>query len=103
MLNPTEIQRRNWTSGESGSRISTAPDARGKTGRKSRFVASVEHGLHEEAVQAYLATTAYAEAQLGRVLDTLDKSPCRDDTIVVFLTDHSFHLGEKSHWQKAPL
>jgi len=74
------------------------------TNGKSNFVNSVlEHGLHKEAVQAYLATTAYADAQLGRVLDALEKSPYRDNTIVVFLTDHGFHLAEKNHWQKATL
>jgi len=71
---------------------------------KGRFVDSVlEHGLHKEAVQGYLATIAYADAQLGRVLDALDASPHKDNTIVVLLTDHGFHLGEKHHWQKATL
>ena len=71
---------------------------------KSKFVDAVlEQGLHKEGVQAYLATIAYADAQLGRVLDALDESPHRDNTIVVFLTDHGFHLGEKHHWQKATL
>jgi arylsulfatase A-like enzyme len=74
------------------------------TKRKSRFVDSVlKAGLHKEAVQAYQATTAYADAQLGRVLDALDKSPHAANTIVVFFTDHGFHLGEKNHWQKATL
>ena len=74
------------------------------TSGKSRFVDSVlEHGLHEEGVQAYLATTAYVDAQLGRVLAALDQSPHKNNTIVVFLTDHGFHLGEKNHWQKATL
>lgn len=74
------------------------------TAGKGRFVDSVmEHGLHKNAVQAYLATTAYVDAQMGRVLDALEKSPHRDNTIVVFLSDHGFHLGEKHHWQKATL
>ena len=77
---------------------------RALTEGKSKFVDKVlEKGLHQEAVQAYLATTAYVDAQLGRVLDALDKSPHRNNTIVVFLSDHGFHLGEKRHWQKATL
>jgi arylsulfatase A-like enzyme len=77
---------------------------RAATSGKSKFVQSVlEHGLHKEAVQAYLATTAYVDHQLGRVLAALDKSPHKDNTIVVFLSDHGFHLGEKNHWQKATL
>jgi arylsulfatase A-like enzyme len=80
------------------------PLGRALTKGKSRFVDSVlEHGLHKEAVQGYLATTAYADAQIGRLLNALEKSPHKDNTIVVFLTDHGFHLGEKHHWQKATL
>lgn len=63
----------------------------------------LDHGLHQEAVRGYLATMAYADAQMGRVLDTLENSPYEDNTIVVFLSDHGFHLGEKHHWQKATL
>jgi arylsulfatase A-like enzyme len=71
---------------------------------KQKYVNSVfAHGLHKQGVQAYLATTAYVDAQMGRVLDALDKSPHRDNTVVVFLTDHGFHLAEKHHWQKATL
>lgn len=80
------------------------PLGRAVTAGKSRFVASVlKQGLHKQGVQAYLATTAYADAQIGRVLQTLDKSPYRNNTLVVFMTDHGFHLGEKSHWQKGTL
>jgi arylsulfatase A-like enzyme len=63
----------------------------------------IKAGKHKEAVQAYLATTTYVDTQIGRVLDALDKSPYKDNTIVVFLTDHGFHLGEKHHWQKTTL
>ncbi len=71
---------------------------------KRKFTEKVlEAGLHKEAVQAYLATTAYVDAQHGRVLDALEKSPYRDNTIVVFLSDHGFHLAEKDHWQKGTL
>ncbi|MHC4202230.1 MAG: sulfatase, partial [Planctomycetota bacterium] len=80
------------------------PLGRELTTGKSKYVdAILRSGLHKQGVQAYLATTAYADAQLGRVLDALEKSPYRDNTIVVFLTDHGFHLGEKHHWQKATL
>jgi arylsulfatase A-like enzyme len=80
------------------------PLGRAVTAGKSRFVASVlEHKLHKQAVQAYLATTAYADAQMGRVLEALDQSPYRDNTIVVLISDHGFHLAEKSHWQKGTL
>ena len=73
-------------------------------GGKRKFTQSVlKAGLHKSAVQAYLATTAYVDAQHGRVLDALEESLYRDNTIVVFLSDHGFHLAEKDHWQKGTL
>ncbi len=59
-----------------------------------------KHGLWKEGVQAYLASIAYADAMAGRVLDALDKSPHRDNTIVMLWSDHGWHLGEKEHWRK---
>lgn len=71
---------------------------------KRKFTQSVlEAGLHKAAVQAYLATTAYVDAQHGRVLDALENSKHKDNTIVLFISDHGFHLGEKDHWQKGTL
>ena len=71
---------------------------------KSKFVEQVmKHGLHKEGVRAYLAATAYADAQMGRVLDALERSDHRDNTIVILMSDHGFHLGEKNHWQKSTL
>jgi arylsulfatase A-like enzyme len=46
---------------------------------------------------------AYVDEQIGRVLDALEKSPERDNTVVVFLSDNGFHLGEKDHWLKYAL
>ena len=65
--------------------------------------AILEAGLHAEGARAYLATTAYVDTQVGRILEALEKSPHAENTIVVFLSDHGFHLGEKHHWQKATL
>ena len=63
----------------------------------------LESGRWKEAVQAYLAAVSYADAMVGRLLDALDASPYRDDTIVVLWGDHGWHLGEKSHWRKFAL
>jgi arylsulfatase A-like enzyme len=55
------------------------------------------------AVAAYLAMIAYADGQIGRLLDALDASPHRDTTIIVLFSDHGWHLGEKFHWRKFAL
>ena len=55
------------------------------------------------AVQAYLASIKFADGQVGRVLDALDKSPHAKNTIIVLWGDHGWHLGEKEHWRKFSL
>lgn len=50
--------------------------------------------------QAYFACISYVDAQVGRVLDQLDRSGLRDNTIVVLFGDHGYHLGEQGLWGK---
>ena len=60
-------------------------------------------GEWEHAVQAYLASTSFADHCLGIVLDALDNSRHAENTIVVLFSDHGFHLGEKERWAKRSL
>jgi len=62
----------------------------------------VPHGP-EKVIQAYLAATSFADAQIGRLLDALERSPYRDNTIIVLWSDHGWHHGEKQHWAKTVL
>ncbi len=57
--------------------------------------------LSREMIRAYYASTSFMDAQVGRVMDKLEKSGLADDTIVVFWSDHGYHLGEKGKWSKA--
>jgi hypothetical protein len=72
----------------------------GSAGDHARMLRS---GRWKEAVQAYLATIAYCDAQIGRLLDALEQSLYRENTIVVLWGDHGWHLGEKEHWRKFAL
>ena len=60
-------------------------------------------GRWKEAVQGYLAAVSYSDAMIGRLLDAIEASPYRDNTIVVLWGDHGWHLGEKEHWRKFAL
>ena len=57
----------------------------------------------KQAVQAYLASISFADAQVGRLLEALDQSPYAENTVIVFWSDHGWHLGEKNHWHKMTL
>lgn len=63
----------------------------------------LRHQQWRKAVQAYLATISFADAQIGRVLKALEKSEHADTTLVVLWGDHGWHLGEKEHWRKHAL
>ncbi len=61
------------------------------------------NGYHKQAVQAYLASIAYADDLVGRLLENLDASGQADNTIVVLWSDHGWHLGEKLTYRKFTL
>ena len=65
--------------------------------------AVIDGNQWRKAVSSYLASIAYADAQVGRLLDALDKSPYAKDTVIVLWSDHGWHLGEKLHWRKFAL
>ncbi len=64
-------------------------------------------GKYPENIQrmwsAYYATVTYMDEQVGKVLDELDRLGLRESTVVVFTSDHGYHLGEHTFWQKSNL
>ena len=68
----------------------------------------VEHDLltdplRREAIQAYRASVSFMDAQVGLVLTRLRELGLEENTIVVFTSDHGYHLGEHGLWQKMSL
>jgi arylsulfatase A-like enzyme len=63
----------------------------------------IEANQWKHAVRGYLASITFADAQIGRLIDALDKGPLAKGTIVVLWGDHGWHLGEKQHWRKFAL
>ncbi|MCL6295785.1 sulfatase [Jejuia spongiicola] len=57
----------------------------------------------KKAVAAYYASVSYMDAQVGKVLKTLKEEGLEDNTIVIFTSDHGFHLGEHNFWMKVSL
>lgn len=76
------------------------PPAGKRRGPNRYFPHIRKHGQWKQGIQGYLASIAFADAMVGRVLTALDEGPNRDNTIVVLWSDHGWHLGEKQHWQK---
>lgn len=57
----------------------------------------------KKAVAGYYAAVAYMDAQVGKVLDALTAAGLDDKTIVIFTSDHGYHLGEHDFWAKVSL
>ena len=52
---------------------------------------------------AYYASVTFMDEQVGRILDELDRLGLREKTAIVFTSDHGYHLGEHTFWQKSNL
>ena len=59
--------------------------------------------LHKGLLEAYYSSISYMDAQAGRILDTLDALGLRENTIVIFSSDHGYLLGEHNKFQKQHL
>jgi iduronate 2-sulfatase len=73
----------------------------------ARFTIPPNWGINElgqrETIRAYFASITFLDANVGRLLDALDRLGLTDNTIVVFISDHGYHLGEHGQWMKQTL
>ncbi len=64
---------------------------------------NIPEPIARQAIHAYYATVSFLDAQVGRVLDSIDELGIADNTVIVFVSDHGYHLGHHGHWQKHTL
>lgn len=70
-----------------------------KTGANMKF----DDVRRRKAIAGYYAAVSFMDAQVGRVLDALERSGQSEQTVIVFASDHGFHLGEHDFWAKVSL
>ena len=63
----------------------------------------IQHGNWKEMLQAYYASVAFVDAQVGKLMDALENSAYANNTIVILWSDHGYHLGEKNRVAKHSL
>lgn len=73
----------------------------------ARFTNPLNYGLPADTLrkckQAYYACISFMDAQLGKILDELDKDGLTDKTIIVFCGDNGYDLGQHGQWEKQTL
>jgi iduronate 2-sulfatase len=80
-----------------------APDFAATSGNDFRGYAGVPQGelpepYKRQCLQGYFAAISYVDAQVGRLLATLDETGLAKNTVVVFWTDHGYYMGEHTWW-----
>lgn len=83
--------------------LETIPQPAAQSIRRKKDQIDLADDLARQAIQAYYASITFADAQLGKILDALEQTGLHRNTIVLFTSDHGYHMGEHGHWQKTTL
>ena len=83
--------------------LSTIPKPAAVSVRSRKEQIDLDPNLAATIKHAYYATTTFMDAQIGRVIKKLKDTGLDKNTIIVFTSDHGYHLGDHGHWQKQTL
>jgi iduronate 2-sulfatase len=85
----------------------SSPDASARVPPAAWFTTPPNWDVSElgqrESIRAYYASISFLDANVGRLLDALDRLRLANSTIVVFVSDHGYQLGERGQWMKQTL
>ena len=71
--------------------------------RQNEKVWKMDETQKKQTIGAYMASVQFMDQQVGRLLDALDRLKIREETIVIFISDHGYNLGEHDSWSKVSL
>jgi uncharacterized sulfatase len=80
-----------------------SPARRPRRGSRVRPHWDITERGQRESIRAYYASISFLDANVGRILDALERLQLAQNTIVVFVSDHGYHLGEQGQWMKQTL
>jgi iduronate 2-sulfatase len=93
-LYPAEqMPRRDWLTSSNIPRISL----------QTEWPVGTKAASQTEGIAAYFACVSFTDSNVGHVLESLDQNDLWKSTIVVFMGDHGFHLGDRGLWSKKTL
>ncbi|WP_339926370.1 sulfatase [uncultured Cyclobacterium sp.] len=71
--------------------------------RQNEKIFGMDKVQQQKTISAYMASVNFMDKQVGRLLDALDRLDLRNETIVIFMSDHGYNLGEHDCWSKSSL
>ena len=71
--------------------------------RQNDKIWKMDETQKRKTIGAYMASVRFMDEQVGRLLEALDRLKIREETIVIFISDHGYNLGEHDSWSKVSL
>ena len=73
------------------------------TRKDERFHRGMDEEQRQHCYKGYLSCVSWMDEQVGRVLAQLEASGLADTTLVSFVADHGYHIGQQAQWDKMQL